>query len=225
VTTGRRPGKVDTRAEILAAAHACFHHAGYDATSVRAVSRKAGVDPALVYHYFPGGKAELFAAAMRMAGDPRRVLEAARQEGEGGTSVVRNFLTLFEGPEAEARGASFLSLAQAMASSPAIAQGMKQFLRDRVWSLAGDCDDPHQDTRHAMVCAELMGLAWVRYILRLEPLLSADGETVAAWFGPILDAIASRPFAAAGGNNGPVASADAPDPPRLDDRGGAAASR
>jgi AcrR family transcriptional regulator len=206
VTTGRRPGKADTRAHIVAAARACFHRSGYDATSVRAVSRHAGVDPALVYHYFPGGKPELFAAAMRMAGDPRRVLEAARAEGHGGASVVRNFLMLWEGPEAEERGASFLSTAQAMATSPAIAQAVKQFLRDRVWSLVDADGDADRDARHAMVCAQLMGLAWVRYVLRVEPMASAERETLAAWFGPILDEIASCPFSALG-------SAHAPDAP------------
>ncbi|HET8768799.1 MAG TPA: helix-turn-helix domain-containing protein, partial [Pedococcus sp.] len=49
---GRRPGGADTRAGIVAAARAEFAENGYDATSLRAVARRAEVDPALVHHYF-----------------------------------------------------------------------------------------------------------------------------------------------------------------------------
>lgn len=48
---GPRAGE-DTRAAILAAARAEFARVGYDATSLRGVARLAGVDPALVHHYF-----------------------------------------------------------------------------------------------------------------------------------------------------------------------------
>ena len=49
---GRRPGAADTRGEILAAARSEFAAKGYDASSVRGIAREAGVDPALVHHYF-----------------------------------------------------------------------------------------------------------------------------------------------------------------------------
>ena len=69
---GRRPGNVDTRGEIVEAAKRVFADKGYDGTSLRGVAREAGVDPALVHHYFDG-KASLFVAAMALPFDPRQV--------------------------------------------------------------------------------------------------------------------------------------------------------
>ena len=54
---------------------AAFGESGFDATSLRAVASRAGVDPALVHHYFPGGKPELFNAAMAEGFDPRLILD------------------------------------------------------------------------------------------------------------------------------------------------------
>jgi AcrR family transcriptional regulator len=69
---GRRPGKVSARDDIIRAARETFAEEGYDGTSLRAVARAAGVDAALIHHYFEG-KAGLFMAAMTLPFDPREV--------------------------------------------------------------------------------------------------------------------------------------------------------
>ena len=71
---GRRPGAVDTRGEVLAAARTEFATKGYAGTTVRGIAREAGVDPALVHHYF-GGKDGVFAAAMDSTAEQRVDLE------------------------------------------------------------------------------------------------------------------------------------------------------
>src|ERR1700722_5692117 len=53
-----------TRAAILDSARSQFGSHGFERTTIRSVASQAGVDPALVMHYF-GSKAELFAAASR----------------------------------------------------------------------------------------------------------------------------------------------------------------
>ena len=70
---GRRPGSPDPRAAILAAARELFAHRGFSGTTVRAVAGQAGVDPALVHHYF-GTKTDLFVAALELPVDPRQVI-------------------------------------------------------------------------------------------------------------------------------------------------------
>ena len=70
---GRRPGAPDTRAAVLVAARASFAEQGYRGTTIRAVASTAGVDPALVHHYF-GTKDDLFLAAMELPVDPREVI-------------------------------------------------------------------------------------------------------------------------------------------------------
>jgi len=78
--TGRRPGSGSSRAEILDAARARFAADGYDAVSVRAVAREAGVDPALVHRFF-GTKVELFAAAMQVPLEAHREWHAVLDDG------------------------------------------------------------------------------------------------------------------------------------------------
>ena len=81
---GRRPGRGDTRAEIVDAARAAFTERGYDGASLRSIARDAGVDPSLVHHYFDG-KAALFVAALDLPADPR----AIKEQVEAATSVRR----------------------------------------------------------------------------------------------------------------------------------------
>ena len=71
--TGRRPGDSGTREAILAAAREAFAADGYERATMRGVARAAGVDPALVSHYF-GSKQGLFEAAMRPPFDPAEAL-------------------------------------------------------------------------------------------------------------------------------------------------------
>src|SRR5688572_4944269 len=86
---GRRPGATDTRGEILAAARTEFADNGYDGATIRGIARTAGVDPALVHHYF-GGKEQVFVAAMALPFDPAVELPKVlagdpRQRGERAT--------------------------------------------------------------------------------------------------------------------------------------------
>ena len=71
--TGRRPGNQDTREAIIAAAREAFAEKGYDRASIRAIATGAGVDPALVHHYF-GTKDQLFLATVNAPIDPAQIL-------------------------------------------------------------------------------------------------------------------------------------------------------
>ena len=80
---GRRPGSPDTRAAVLSAARERFAAQGYAGTSVRAVAAAAGVDPALVHHYF-GTKDDLFLAALEVKVDPRLAMLPVIEGGVDG---------------------------------------------------------------------------------------------------------------------------------------------
>src|ERR1700690_806087 len=115
---GRRPGNVDTRSEIVEAAKRVFAAKGYDGASLRAVAREAGVDPALVHHYFDG-KASLFVAAMALPFDPRTVAvhehpDVAESGASVGRLVITGFLSMWD--HAEGTGSSFASCVGGMAS-------------------------------------------------------------------------------------------------------------
>ena len=100
VNRGRRPGSPDTRAAILEAARGLFASSGLSGTSVRAVAAKAGVDPALVHHYF-GTKEDLFMAALALPFDPREVLGPVVALGPDGAAdrLLRVFLSIWDDPE------------------------------------------------------------------------------------------------------------------------------
>ena len=234
VEKGRRPGNPETRREIVEAARQAFVADGYDRTSLRRVAARAGVDPALIHHYFPGGKAALFAESMHMGADPRHTVEEvgdrmgpgvdaaagsdaddAGEWGEAaggamsrGTAVVLGFLRLWDADPpsasdvmaaADARPAagtpSFVSLVQAVSASPSAADALREFLIDRVWSHTGADQDPaEREIRRALFTSQLNGMAFTRYVLRLEPMASASPEQIAAWIGPTLDRYASGPL-------------------------------
>jgi len=185
---GRRPGGADTRGEIIEAAARIFAEKGYDGASLRAIARAAGVDPALVHHYFDG-KADLFVAAMALPFDPRSVRKQASATERTGTTIVESFLTMWD--RAEGSGSSFASVVSGMAASPNIADAIREFVHERVWRLnqrnEGE-SDALWERRGALVSSQLMGLAFTRYLLRVPPLSTASPKQIARWVGPTLDA-------------------------------------
>ncbi len=183
---GRRPGEAVTKDAIFDAARETFLEQGYTATTIRAVARRAEVDPALVYHYF-GDKATLFVATMNLPLDPRKVQVDSGRDGFSGTKLVEHFLAQWE-TESQPPGQSFVAMAQAVCSSPEIARSLREFLAERVWANLPSGPDPQlAQCRYALVSSQLVGLAWTRYILRIEPLASAPRADVAAMVGPTID--------------------------------------
>ena len=188
-SAGRRPGNVDTKGEIVDAAKRVFAAKGYDGASLRAVAREADVDPALVHHYFDG-KASLFVAAMALPFDPRAVPVHDRSSAatSAGTMVITGFLTMWD--HAEGTGSSFASCVAGMAASTNVADAMREFVAERIWERSpvneGESDDMTRQ-RRALVSSQLMGLAFIRYILRVPPISTTTPEEIARWAGPTLD--------------------------------------
>jgi AcrR family transcriptional regulator len=187
---GRRPGNVDTKNEIVEAARRVFATNGYDGASLRAVAREAQVDPALVHHYFDG-KAALFVAAMALPFDPRSVPMHEHSDAlptSPGAMVIAVFLSMWD--QAEGTGSSFASCVAGMAASTSVADAMREFVAERVWErtpvIEGESEDRTRQ-RRALVASQLMGLAFIRYILRVPPISTTTPEEIAGWAGPTLD--------------------------------------
>ena len=58
----RREQAEASRTALVAAARECFTESGYDDTTVAEILRRAGMARGALYHYFPDGKAQIFAA-------------------------------------------------------------------------------------------------------------------------------------------------------------------
>ena len=87
----RRPNDAHaSREALIAAATALFDERGYEATTIRQIGRRAGVDAALIARYF-GGKEGLYLATLAqdgrppIPGDPRESLAVmlSRSEEQG----------------------------------------------------------------------------------------------------------------------------------------------
>jgi len=192
VRAGRRPGHVDTRAGIVVAARTAFAELGYERASIRGIAKRAGVDPALVHHYF-ADKSALFIETMDLPMDPQRVQAEVVADGRAfsGERLVERFLAQWERDPGEG-SASFVTMVQAVAASPRTADAMREFLTDRLTPHGRpDEDDGTQSRRRALISSQLLGLGWVRYIMRVEPIATADRHDVARWVGPTIDRYAS----------------------------------
>lgn len=182
--TGRRPGNPATREAILAAARKAFAERGFDGASIRAIATGAGVDPALVHHYF-GTKDQLFLAAMNSPIDPRDVLPQVLAGGaqQVGERLVRAFLGVWDSPA----GSAGVALLRSGVTNDWSARILREFLVTQILRrVLGPLDlDPQEaPLRASLVASQVAGMAMMRYIIKLEPLASAPPEQVVAAVGP-----------------------------------------
>lgn len=183
--SGRRPGDSGTRGAILEAAKDSFAAAGYDATTIRGVARTAGVDPALVHHFF-GTKQELFSAAMELPVDPAVLVPALLAEGTDGLGerLVRMFLGVWDATPGQA---PMLALVRSAAAHEQAAALLREFITDAVLGpLARAAAPDRPQLRATLVASQMMGLAMARYVVRVDPLATADADTLAPLIGPSL---------------------------------------
>ncbi|MET7277915.1 TetR family transcriptional regulator [Kribbella sp. NPDC005582] len=183
--SGRRPGGPDTRGEILDAARKTFADKGFTATSIRAVAREAGVDAALVHHYFDS-KDELFIEAMALPVDPRQiagtVVEGPRDEL--GRRIATVFLGVWESPDGQQR---MRAIVRSVAGSAEVARLMREGITQLILQpVSTALDVPDAALRVSLVASQLMGLAMVRYLIELEPVASTDLQTLIDRLAPVL---------------------------------------
>jgi AcrR family transcriptional regulator len=188
--SGRRPGKQDTRERILAAAREVFAERGYDGASIRAIATSAGVDPALVHHYF-GTKEQLFTATVRAPIDPGEVIPKIIAGGpveQLGERMVETFLGVWEHPVS---GPAFEAVLRGAFANRLSARLLREFfavqiLRRALQNLGSIIDPAEVPLRANLAASQLFGLAVIRYIFRFEPLASAPRDTVVAAVAPNL---------------------------------------
>ncbi|MDQ3576784.1 MAG: TetR family transcriptional regulator [Actinomycetota bacterium] len=183
MTAGRRPGPTRTRAHILAAARTQFGAHGYGGATIRAIAAEAGVNPALIHHFF-GAKEQVFVAAMNLPVDPSVMIATvlAGPRSSVGERLVRLFLTLWSAPEPSK---AFLGVVRSVSTDDQAATMLRQFIETAVLSrLAAALDVPK--LRATAAAAQLVGLAMVRYIVRVEPLASASDDDIVGLVAPVI---------------------------------------
>ncbi len=183
--TGRRPGASDTRARVLQAARTSFGERGFDGATIRDIALRAGVDPALVHHYF-GSKQQLFVAAMELPFDVTLTVPQllAGPPEELGGRFVRFFLELWEAP---ANRSLLLAVVRSASTDPIAAAMFRRLLAEGpLLALARAIDRPDATLRATLAGSQLIGLAMARYVVAVEPLASASTDLLVRALGPTI---------------------------------------
>ena len=181
-----RGGSSDARARIVAAAATEFAARGYDGATMRAIAERAGVDAALVHHYF-GTKSALFTATVDIPADPARLLPGAL-EGDldtAGERIVRLVLTTWDAPSFRARGVALVRSAIGSRRASALVVGFvaREIVR-RIGARLGT--EESASRRASLVATQIIGLIVARYVIALEPVASASVDELVADVGPTL---------------------------------------
>jgi AcrR family transcriptional regulator len=182
---GRPAGSSDTRERILANARILFARNGISNTSIRAVAAAAGVDSALVHHYF-GTKEKLFAAAVRIPIDPMDVIRPLREVPveELGYTLPSLLLPLYDSE----LGAGIIATLRSILAGSEV-NLVRTFLQDVIAVEIGSrVDNPPGSgiIRIQFVASQLVGVIMARYILELEPFNSLPVEQIVDTIAPTL---------------------------------------
>ncbi|MCE0767205.1 TetR family transcriptional regulator [Pseudonocardia kujensis] len=189
---GRRTSGEDTRAALLTAARVEFAERGYDGATVRRIAERAGVDAAMVNHWF-GGKAQLFTASLDVPVDPTALVETVvpGDPERVGERIVATFLQVWD----SASGGTLVTLVRSVAGHPAAARMMREFIvRVVIGPLVGRVAPDRVEERAALVATQIIGLGMIRYVVQLEPLASADHAAVVAAIGPTVQRYLTGPL-------------------------------
>lgn len=198
---GRRPGGADTRGEIVAAARRAFTAHGYDRTSLRGIARAAGVDPRLVHHYFDG-KAALFTEVIAAPVNPSAIVD---QIVDGpldtvGERLARTFFEVWDDADGRQR---FGALLRSVATHEDAARMVREFVGRELFGRLVTAVDARQrrssgapppsaverralEQRAGLAAAQVVGLAFLRYVVRHPPVVEASAEELVAAVGPTL---------------------------------------
>ncbi|KMO78194.1 TetR/AcrR family transcriptional regulator [Mycolicibacterium chlorophenolicum] len=183
------PGPRDERGvlsnRILVAARQAFADTGYAGTTMRAVARAADVDPALVYHYF-GSKEALLDAA---TAPPQRWLESVAATWNTpaphlGEALIRLMLDAWADDEI---GPVLRAILQTAAHESATREKLRLIVERSLIGVSQlGVDEAGRQTRSGLISSQIMGLAMMRYVWRIEPIASMSEDALVAAVAPNL---------------------------------------
>lgn len=182
--TATTPGPRDERgvlaARIAAAARDEFAVHGWAGTTIRAVARRADVDPALVYHYFGSKEGLLDAATNPPQQWLDRVAEVWATPVERlGAALLQLLLASWADDEI---GPTLRAILQTAAHDPATRDKLRRVVEGSLMGVSGlGSDDRDRLIRSGLISSQMMGFALMRYVWKIEPVASmTDDEAIAA---------------------------------------------
>ena len=178
---GRRPGTNETRPAILATARESFAAHGYEKTTIRGIARRAGVDPALVHHFY-GPKQELFRASVADVLAPiTDALGAAAPGDDPGATAERLGTALGSMWEREPTRGALLGALRSAVTSDTAAELLRGIVQEKaVAVVAATTGQPDAELRANLIGATVIGIAVARHVLGVQPIASLDADEVDA---------------------------------------------
>ncbi|MGY1990744.1 TetR/AcrR family transcriptional regulator [Mycolicibacterium fortuitum] len=191
--SGRWRTGQQNKQRIIDAAREHFMRDGYEKATVRSIAADAGVDVAMVYYHF-GNKEGLFTASvLDTPQHPLHQLANLLEEGPGeiGARLVRDVVQRWDA------GASFDLLLTVFRSAD-IHPLARKLLHDTLAGpvarqIADRFGVDNAELRVELVTVHLVGLAFARYQLKIEPMASASIDDLAAWIGPTVQRYLTDP--------------------------------
>jgi AcrR family transcriptional regulator len=181
--TGRRPGDSGSRGAILSAARRLFALHGFNDTSMRAIAAEAGVDAALIVHFF-GTKAQLLTAAVEWPFDPETAMAEVYAAGRAHVGEAFARLVVRTWDRVGERGL-ILALLRAATTEPEAAGLFRGFVQEQLFPpLLRRLKSSDPDVRGNLASSQVIGLGMARHVFQLEPLASMSEDAVVAWVGP-----------------------------------------
>lgn len=180
------------RERILAAARTEFAERGYDKTSMRRIAKAAEVDSALVHHYF-GTKEQVFAAAIELTFAPALTMPDALAGGgtDVGERMARFMFGIWENPVSRQPLLAIMRSALTNDTAAAVLRGLIE--RRMLQRVAGELDVPDPEFRAQLAAGHLIGIAMLRYVIKMDPVASADTEEIIAMVAPTLQRYLTQP--------------------------------
>jgi AcrR family transcriptional regulator len=180
--TGRRAGASDTREQIAVAAREQFAELGYERATFRGIAAAAGVDPALVVHFY-GSKENLFRDVMQLpaefSGALVRIADGPREQM--GNRLAELVVSALENP---ATRPVVLGRIRSASSHPHAAALVRETVTRDLSALTSAITDDRPDVRAVLVGAQVVGLALARYVVLVEPLASMSPSDVVELVAP-----------------------------------------
>ena len=196
--SGRRPGTSTTRQDLIDAGRVVFAERGIAGATTRLIAAEAGVDPAMIQHHL-GSKDGLFQAVVAFPVDPAKVLAPmfTAPPDEAGRTLLGLMLATWD----SVAGAGLLALLRSATQDPVFAEQAREYLLHRailpiVGRLAPDPRPELVAERASLVASQVAGLMLARYVLRLEPLASADHDWILERIAPTVQRYLTGPLPA-----------------------------
>jgi AcrR family transcriptional regulator len=170
-----------TKADILAAARQMFAELGYDRTTIRAVAKAAGIDAALVMHYF-GTKDELFARASELSTD---------ELPSGSADLTVEALLDSLASRLDSEPVASLAVLRSMLTNSDAADRYRAAAEPQLNQIIASIPTNDAELRASLLSAIVHGVIIERYLLRLGRLADASPDQIIELLRPCFRALAT----------------------------------